>query len=233
MPYRSASLNICIQLGGGTSPLSETKRSSASPEGAAHGLALAHGRLRPGLDGVQHRPGARQRLLAGAGLGELHQVEGVVGPAQVDHLAGRPGERLAGARPVAALAGRMGGDDEVLLGGGFEADVVGHPAREDGQVGGDAPQAPLEMVGVAVGEHAAHLVELAHDGLALEPAAAGRVPGPEHLDRALQCLDLLRPDGGGLVAVEPSGVGVQGVVEAGGRRRRGRGRCAASRAWRC
>ena len=115
-------------------------------EGAAHRLAAAHGGLCPCLDGVQHGLGARQGLLAGAGRGELHQVQGVVGPAQVDHLAGGPGERLAGARPVAALSGRVGGDDEVLLGGGFEADVVGHPAGEYGEVGGDAPQAPLEMV---------------------------------------------------------------------------------------
>ena len=72
------------------------------------------------------------------------------------------------------------------------------------------------MLGVAVGEHAAHFVQLAHDGLALEPAAAGGVPGAEHFDRTLQGLDLLRPDGGGLIAVEPSGVGVQGTVDSGG-----------------
>ncbi len=133
----------------------------------------------------------------------------------MDHLAGRTRERLARAGPVPSLTGRVRGDDEVLLGRGFQADVVRHPAREDGQVGGYAPQAPLEMGWVTVGEHAAHLVELAHHGLALEPAAAGRVPGAEHLDRALQFLDLLRPDGGGLVTVEPSGVGVQGMVGAG------------------
>lgn len=78
------------------------------------------------------------------------------------------------------------------------------------------------MLGVAVGEHASHLVQLSHDSLALQPAAAGRVPGPEHLDRALQFLDLLRPDGGGLVTVEPGGVGVQGVVEIGCVGREGR-----------
>ncbi len=66
-----------------------------------------------------------------------------------------------------------------------------------------------------VGEHAAHFVELSHYRLALQPATAGRVPGAEHLHRALQFLDLLRPDGGGLIAVEPSGVGVQGIVESG------------------
>lgn len=114
------------------------------------------------------------------------------------------------------------GDDEVLLGRGFQADVVRHPAREDGEVGGDAPQAPLEMGWVVVGEHAAHLVELAHHGLALEAAAPGGVPGTEHLDRALQFLHFLRPDGGGLVAVEPGGVGVQGLVEVGGIGREGR-----------
>lgn len=68
---------------------------------------------------------------------------------------------------------------------------------------------------MAVGEHAAHLVELAHHRLALEAAAAGRVPGPEDLDGALQLRDLLRADGGGLVAVETGGVGVQGVVQGG------------------
>lgn len=98
-------------------------------EGAPHGLSAAHRRLRPGLDGAQHRLRTGQGLVARAGLGELHQVECVVGAAQVHHLARRPGERLSGARPVAALTGRVGGDDEVLLGGGFEADVVGHPAR--------------------------------------------------------------------------------------------------------
>lgn len=191
-------------------------------EGAPHGLALAHRRLCPGLDGVEHRPGTRQGLVAGSGLGELHEVECVVGPAEVHHLTGRPGQGLPGARPVAALPRRVRGDDEVLLGRGFEADVVRHPAREDGQVGSDAPQAPLEMVGVPVAEHAAHFVELAHHRLALQAATAGRVPGPEHLDGALQFLDLLRPDGGGLIAVEPSGVGVQGVFETWGVGREGR-----------
>lgn len=62
----------------------------------------------------------------------------------MDHLTGRPGQRLAGLWPVAALARRVGGDDEVLLRGGFEADVVGHPPGEYGEIGGDAPQAPLE-----------------------------------------------------------------------------------------
>lgn len=183
-------------------------------EGAPHGLAPAHRRLCPGLDGAQHRLRTGQGLVPRAGLGQLHQVKGVVGAVQVDHLAGGAGERLTGARPVAAFPGRVGGDDEVLLGGGFEADVVGHPAREYGEVGGDAPEAALEMVGVAVGEHAAHLVELAHDGLALESAAAGGVPGAEHLDRVLQCLDLLGSHGRGLVPVETGGVGVLGVVGA-------------------
>lgn len=181
-------------------------------EGAPHGLAAPHRRLRPGLDGAQHRLRTGQGLVAGAGFGELHQVERVVGAAQVHHLACRPGERLSGARPVAALAGRVGGDDEVLLGGGFEAYVVGHPARQDGEVGGDAPQTPLEMIGVAVGEHATHLVELAHDRLALESAAPGRVPGTEDLDRVLQCLDLLGADRCGFVPVETGGIGVQGIV---------------------
>lgn len=90
----------------------------------------------------------------------------------MDHLTGGAGERLTGAGTVPALARRVGRDHEVLLGGGFEADVVGHPAGEDREVGGDAPEAALQMIGVAVGEHAAHLVELAHDGLALESAAS-------------------------------------------------------------
>lgn len=184
-------------------------------EGAAHRLSLAHRRLCPGLDGVEHRPGARQHVVPGAGLGQFHQVEGVVGPSEMDHLTGRPGQRLAGPRPVAALTRRMGGDDEVLLGRRLQADVVRHPAREDREVGRDAPQAPLEMGGVTVGEDAAHLVELSHDSLALQPATAGRVPGPEHLDRELQFVDLLRADGSGLVAVEPGRVGVveEGMVD--------------------
>ncbi len=137
------------------------------------------------------------------------------GTAQVHHLAGRPGQRLAGARAVAALPCRVGGDDEVLLRRRLHAHVVRHPAGEDGEVGGDAPQAPLEMGRMVIGEHAAHLVELPHDRLALESAAAGGVPGTEHLHGALQFLDLLRPDGGGLVAVEPGGLGAQGIVQAG------------------
>ena len=137
----------------------------------------------------------------------------------MDHLARRPGERLAGPRTVAALACRVGRDDKVLLGGGFEADVVGHPAREHGEIGRDAPQAPLEMVGVAVGEHAAHLVELADDRLALESAAPGGVPGAEHLHRALQRLDLLGADGCGLVPVE-TGLREQRIVGTGGVGRR-------------
>ena len=151
----------------------------------------------------------------------------------MDHLAGGAGERLAGPGPVAALACRVRGDDEVLLGGGLQADVVRHPAGEYGEVGGDAPQAPLQMVGVAVGEHAAHLVELAHHGLALQSAAAGGVPGAEHLDRALQGFDLLRPDGRRLVAVEPDGSACRAFVEVVVRPWRVPGRCAASRAWRC
>ena len=144
------------------------------------------------------------------------------GRPEVHHLPGRPGQRLAGPRPVAALARGVGGDDEVLLGGGFQADVVRHPAGEDRQVGGHAPQPPLQMRRMAVGEHAAHLVELAHDRLALQPAAAGGVPGAEDLDRALQRLDLLRADRGGLVAVVVGGVGVQGIVEYRGVGREGR-----------
>lgn len=182
-------------------------------EGAPHGLAAAHGSLGPRLDGVEHGPGTRECLVAGTRLGELHQVQGVVGAAQVHHLACRPGQRLARARTVTALARRVGGDDEVLLGGGFEADVVGHPAREDGEIGSDAPQAALEMVGVAVGEHAAHFVELTHDRLALEAAAPGRVPGTEHLDRALESLDLLGADGRRLVPVVTGVVGVHRIVE--------------------
>lgn len=182
-------------------------------ERTAHGLAAAHGRLRPGLDGVQHRLGARQHHVPGTGLGELHQVQRVVGTAQVDHLTGRPGERLARARAVAALACRMGGDDEVLLGGGFEADVVGHPSGEYGEVGGNTPEPALQMVGVAVGEHATHLVELAHDRLALESATPGGVPGAEHLDGPFECFDLLRPDGCGLVPVEAGRVRVEGIVD--------------------
>lgn len=169
---------------------------------------------------MQHRPGTRQGLLPGTGSGELHQVQGVVRPAQVDHLASGAGERLTRARTVAALARRVRGDHEVLLGGGFEADVVGHPAGEDSEVGRDTPEAALQVLGVAVGEHAADFVELAHDGLALESAASGGVPGAEHLDRALEGLDLLGADGRGLVQVEARVVGVQGVVESGGPGRR-------------
>ncbi|SCE37693.1 hypothetical protein GA0115249_120127 [Streptomyces sp. PpalLS-921] len=181
-------------------------------EGAPHGLPAPQRGLGPCLDGVQHGLGARQGLLPRAGLGQFHEIQCFVGASQMDHLTGRPGQRLTGARPVAALARRVGGDDEVLLGGRFEADVVGHPSREYGEVGGDAPQAALEVFGVAVGEHAAHLVELAHNCLALESAAAGGVPGPEHLHGALQGLDLLGPDRCGLVPVEAGVLRVEGAV---------------------
>lgn len=134
--------------------------------------------------------------------------------AEVDHLPGGAGQGLARARPVAALAGRVRGDDEVLLGRRFEAHVVGHPARQHRQVGRHPPQPPLEVVRVVVGEHAAHLVELADDGLALEPAASGGVPGPEDLHGTLQGLDLLRADRGGLVAVVTRRIGLEGVARA-------------------
>lgn len=55
---------------------------------------------------------------------------------------------------------------------------------------------------MVVGEHAPHLVELAHDGLALEAAAACGVPGPEDLHGALQRRDLLGPHRGRFVTVE-------------------------------
>lgn len=55
---------------------------------------------------------------------------------------------------------------------------------------------------MTVGKHAADLVELADHGLALEPAAAGGVPGAEDLHGAFQRVDLLGADGRRLVAVE-------------------------------
>lgn len=66
---------------------------------------------------------------------------------------------------------------------------------------------------MVVGEHAADLVELADDGLALESAASGRVPGTEHLYGALQGLDLLGADRCGLVAVVARWVGLESVPE--------------------
>lgn len=69
---------------------------------------------------------------------------------------------------------------------------------------------------MAVGEHAAHLVELAHHCLALQAAAPRGVPFAEHLDGALQRVDLLRPDGGRLVTAEACRIGVQGIAEPGG-----------------
>lgn len=64
---------------------------------------------------------------------------------------------------------------------------------------------------MVVGEHAAHLVQLAHDGLALEATAPGGVPGPEDFHRALQRFDLLGTDGRGLVAVVARGIGLEPV----------------------
>lgn len=66
---------------------------------------------------------------------------------------------------------------------------------------------------MVVGQHPADLVQLAHDGLSLEPAASGGVPGAEHLDGTFQCLDLLRADRGGLVAVVARRVGLEGIPE--------------------
>lgn len=66
---------------------------------------------------------------------------------------------------------------------------------------------------MVVREHAADLVELTDHGLALESAPSGGVPGAEHLHRALQRLDLLGADGGGLVAVVARRVGLEGVTE--------------------
>lgn len=67
---------------------------------------------------------------------------------------------------------------------------------------------------MVVGEHPAHLVELADDRLALEATSSGGVPGAEHLDGAFQCLDLLGADGRGLVAVVARGVGLERAPEA-------------------
>ncbi len=157
--------------------------------------------MRPGLDRAQHGPGPGQGGLPGAAVGDPDQVQRLAGTAQVDHLPGGPGQRLPGPGPVAGLPGGVDRLDEVALGGGLQADVVGHPAGQDGEVGGDAPQPPGERRGVRVGQHPADLVELADNRLALEAAAAPGVPGPEDVHRRLQRLDLVQADGAGLVEV--------------------------------
>ena len=73
-------------------------------EGAAHGLALAHGCLCPGLDGVEHRPGARQHLARRSRTGRASsgRVRRRAGPgAPSGEPPGRaPPRRGAGHRPL-------------------------------------------------------------------------------------------------------------------------------------
>jgi hypothetical protein len=83
--------------------------------------------------------------------------------------------------------------------------------------------------GVAVCEHAAHLIELSHHRLTLEPAATGGVPGSKHLDGAIQFPDSCAPKGRLRISRTQRG------RRAGDCRGRGAsaardGRCAASRA---
>ena len=74
--------------------------------------------------------------VAAAVLREVDQFQGVVGAAEVDHLPAHVGQDVGAERPVARLLGGVQGEDEVLLGGGLESDVVAHPAGQLGEFGG-------------------------------------------------------------------------------------------------
>ncbi len=119
----------------------------------------------------------------------MDQLQGVLGPAQVDHLAAHAGEHIGAQRPVARFLGGVQGEHEVLLGGGLEPDVVRHPAGQFGEFGGDLEQPPAGGLGLGFLEEVGHLVQLADDRLAAQSAAALGVPLPEH-------------DGGGLQQVQ-------------------------------
>ncbi|CAM5649863.1 hypothetical protein SBADM41S_12038 [Streptomyces badius] len=151
-------------------------------------------------------------------VSELQQVQGTSsGRPQVHHLARRRGQRLPRApaeSPPCRRAGVRGdGHERYLLRRGVRGRrrATSSPPRT-ARLAATPHRRRWRWAWVAVGEHAAHLVELAHDRLALESAAPGRVPGAEDLDRMLQGLDLLGADRCGLVPVETGGIGVQRVV---------------------
>lgn len=127
----------------------------------------------------------------------MDQFEGVVGPAEVDHLAAHAGQDVRAERLVTGFLGGVQGEDEVLLGGGLEAHVVAHPARELGQFGSAAEQPLRGGGGLRLLEQVGDLVELTDHGLAAQSAAALRVPLAEHRGGGLQQVELRAGEPGG------------------------------------
>ena len=183
-------------------------------DGALAAAGLAHVGVGAGLHRIQHGLGARARAVAAAVLGEVDEFQGVLGAAEVDHLAAHAGQDERAERAVAGLLGGVQGEDEVLLGTGLEAHVVTHPARELGEFGGHLEQGAAGGAGLGFLEEVGHLVELSDDGLAAQSAAALGVPLAEHHRGGLQQVEL----GPGEPAAGPAGGrGAAGVLAGGGR----------------
>ena len=200
------------------------------PDGPLALAGLPHVGVGAGLHRIQHGLGARARAVPAAVLREVDQLQGVVGPPEVDHLAAHAGQDVRAQRLVAGLLGRVQGEDEVLLGGGLEPHVVRHPAGEFGQLGGDLEQLAGGGLGLGLLEEVRHLVQLADDRLAAQAAAALGVPLPEHHGGGLQQLQLglgepagaaRRRPGLGLLAAGRAGTGhepaLHGLDEGGAR----------------
>lgn len=167
------------------------------PDGPLALAGLAHVGVGAGLHRIQHRLRTGGGAVAAAVLREVDQLQGVVGAAQVDHLAAHAGEDVAAERLVPDFLGGVQGEHEVLLGGGLEADVVAHPARQLGQFGGAAEEALGGGSGLGLLEQVGDLVQLPDDGLAAQSAAALGVPLPEHRGGRLQEVQLGPGEPGG------------------------------------
>ncbi|GAA3081693.1 hypothetical protein GCM10020254_27600 [Streptomyces goshikiensis] len=139
------------------------------------------------------------RAVAAAVLGEVDEFQGVLGAAEVDHLAAHVGEDVRAQRLVPGLLGGVQGEDEVLLRGRVQADVVAHPAGQFGELGGDLEEPLHDRGRVVLLEQVGDLVELAHDGLAAQSAAALGVPLAEHHGGGFEEVELRpgQPRGGG------------------------------------
>ncbi len=189
-------------------------------DGALAAAGLAHVGVGAGLHRIQHGLDAGARAVPAAVLGEVDELQGVLGPAEVDHLAAHVGEHVGAERPVAGLLGGVQGEHEVLLRGGLEPHVVRHPARQLGEFGGDLEQPLGGGLGLRLLEEVGDLVELADDGLAAQPAAALGVPLPEHHGGGLQQVQLRLGEpaagarrGGGDVRLGPGQRGGRGGDE--------------------
>lgn len=145
----------------------------------------------------------------------MDQFQGVVGTAQMDHLTAHRGQDVRAEGLVAGLLGRVQGEHEVLLGRGLEADVVTHPPGQLGQFGG-APEEPLRRgPRLRLLEQVRHLVQLADDRLATQPAAALGVPLAEHRRGGLQQFEFGCREPGGAPRVVGGQLG-RGLARGGG-----------------